>query len=133
MSLSINVTSPSSAALESKMNSAITSMAVRIAQKGQRGEVPGGPSLELTFMLPGEYDKPSFSGMRMGGYTAQDNVLYFEKPVPEALLNSPRASDFVALVLADVISNAADYFDNNPLNFNRDGWNRLLEQLGIPQ
>ena len=133
MGLSISVSSASSEALDSKLSHAITALAVVLARKQQQGELPTGPSLDVTFMLPGKLEKPTFSGMRMGGYTEQDNTLYFERAVPDELLQSPQAGKFVTLVLEDAIDNATDYFADRNRLFNCSGWKSALEQVGVPQ
>ena len=133
MGLSININSASREAMDTPMSAAITTMAALLTQKSQRGELPQGPSLEITFMLPGKLDKPGFTGMRMGGYTEQDNTLYFERAVPEDLLQSPKAGEFVALVLEDAVDNATDYFADRSRLFNQSGWKTALAQVGIPQ
>lgn len=131
--LSISINSPSREVMESAMTTAITAMAIALTQKKARLEHPKGPSLEITFMLPGKLDKPGFTGMRMGGYTEQEDTLYFERAVPEDLLHSSRASEFVALVLEDAVHNATDYFADRGRLFNLTGWKAMLSEVDIRQ
>lgn len=131
MGLSINIRSASSEALDSQMSRAITHLAAKAVRKGQRGDLPSGPGLDITFMLPGKLDKPGFQGMRMGGYTDRDKVLYFETAVPETLIQSTQAVRYVELTLQDAIDNAHDFFTQNYREFDRDSWQQVLDQLSL--
>lgn len=122
MGLSISINSPSREAMESKMSEAITAMAASLIRKERQGKLPQGPSLDITFMFAEKLDDPGFAGMRMGGYTESDNTLYFERAVPEKLLDSPRAREFVSLVLEDALDNATDYFADRGRIFNLSNW-----------
>lgn len=131
MSMSISIRSASSEALDSQVSRAITAMAAQVTRKNQQGELPAGPGLDITFMLPGKLDKPGFQGMRMGGYTDRDGVLYFETAVPETLVQSSQAKRYVELALQDVIANANDFFTQNYRDFDRNGWQQALDQLTV--
>lgn len=131
MSMSISIRSASSEALDSQVTRAITHLAAQVTRKNQQGELPGGPSLDVTFMLPGKLDKPDFTGMRMGGYTDRDRVLYFETAVPETLIQSNQAKRYVELALQDVIANANDFFTQNYREFDRAAWQQALDQLTV--
>lgn len=131
MSLSINIRSASSDALDSQMSRAITHLAAKAVRRSHHGDMPAGPGLDITFMLPGKLDKPGFQGMRMGGYTDREQVLYFETSVPEALIQSNQAVRYVELTLQDAIDNANDFFVQNYRDFDRAGWQRVLDQLSL--
>lgn len=133
MTLSINMTSASSDALDSRLSHAITAMTVVLAKKERLDELPQGPSLDITFMLPGKLDKPDFEGMRMGSYTEDENILFFERSVPGHLIDSEQAGEFVALVLKDAVANASDYFAEQSRVFNPIAWEKALDLIGIPQ
>ncbi|MYM62954.1 hypothetical protein [Pseudomaricurvus sp. HS19] len=113
------------------MSKAITNAAAVLTQHDRKGKLPPGPSLDITFMLTYKADNPGFTGMRMGGYTEQENTLYFERAVPEDLLESSRAGEFVSLVLEDMFDNATDYFADRGRLFNPAGWKESLRQVGI--
>lgn len=132
MSLSINIRSASSEATDSPVSRAITQVAAMIKRQQNQGTLPGEPSLDVTFMLPGRLDKPGFSGMRMGGYTDSEKVLYFEAAVPEELVQSPQAGRYVELAMQDVIANANDFFVQNYRPFDHEGWRQVLDHLAIP-
>lgn len=133
MSLSINMASASSDAMDSPISHAITSMAVKLNRAEKSLDWPAGPSLDITFMIPGKMEKPDFRGMRMGGYTSIDDTLYFEREVPSHLIHSAKAEEFVGLVLQDAIYNASSFFNEQSMEFNEFGWLRALNQIGIPQ
>ncbi len=131
MGLSISIKSPTREGLDSEMSKAITTMAAALSQQERQGKLPQGPSLDITFMLTNGIDNPGFTGMRMGGYTEEENTLYFERVVPEHLLDSQKAGEFVHLVLEDAFDNATDYFADRGRLFNLTGWQSMLEQLGV--
>ncbi|GAB1257740.1 hypothetical protein NBRC116494_22420 [Aurantivibrio plasticivorans] len=129
MPLQINLTSASSEALDSPMSSAITNLAAKIKLHSIHGLVPSAPNLDITFMIPGKLDKPNFTGMSMGGFESTENTLFFQKPVPEDLINSPKANDFVRLVLEDVVDNAAEFFGEHDYAFHRSEWSQFVNSL----
>ena len=133
MSLYISTKTASSELAESEINQAITLLAATMAVKLQHGLIPAGPSLDVTFMLPGKHDKPDFTGMRMGGYTENNNTLFFENAVPEHIVHSSHAKNFVAIVMEDVIENANEFFIEAGVNFDIARWQQLLELLNTEE
>lgn len=135
MGLYISVTTASADSKHSPVNEAITRLAASAALGARQGVIPNGPSLDVTFMLPGQFDKPPFSGMRMGGYTQQGDTLYFEKAVPDHIMGSDEAGRFVALVMQDVIAHAKSFFEEQAQAFDLEAWqaamNRLTESTPI--
>ncbi len=129
MSLYIGVTTASSELTESPISTAITTLAAVVALKNRDGQIPAGPSLDVTFMLPGKLEKPSFTGMRMGGYTHEDGTLYFEAAVPEGILRSSQAGQYVALVMEDAVANAETFFEENAVDFDARSWQSLVAQI----
>lgn len=129
MSLRINVTTGSQGLADSPITQAITTLAATVAKTQRSGCVPSSPSLELTFMLPGEKDKPDFSGMRMGGYTDDEDILYFEKSVPEHVLHSMESMNYVATVVDDVVENANLFFRQAGKPFNYALWQQLSSSI----
>lgn len=130
MSLRINVTTGSAELADSPIQNAILSLAALVAEKQRQGAVPDKPSLEITFMLPGKLDKPPFDGMRMGGFTAEDNTLFFERAVPENILHSGASPRFVAAVIDDMVANAGEFFQDSDIPFDHMGWFRLANDVG---
>jgi hypothetical protein len=114
---------------KSPIDRAITALAVCAATEERSGGLPGGPILDLTFMLSSKDDRPPFDGMRMGGYTAEERTLFFEAAVPEAMGFSEQAPQYVAAVLQDVIDNAADYFQELNVDFDTERWQQALIPL----
>ena len=135
MTLMISMTTASAELGDSPITKAITQLATTMAVKKREGMVPSSPTLDLTFCLPGKFDKPQFTGMRMGGYDSTDKTLYFEKAVPDHIVHSQQAPEFVALVLQDMLDAAQDYFqaerfDNAPVTFDVLRWQWLVNQVG---
>lgn len=129
MSLSISMKTPSRDLEKSPIDQAITTLAVSVAQQARGGGLPGGPALDLTFLLSTAQDRPPFDGMRMGGYTPDNRTLFFEAVVPEAMGHSPQASHYVAAVLQDMVDNAADYFAELDIAFDNLGWQQALTPM----
>ena len=132
MALYIGVTTASSELTESPINTAITNLAAATALKTREGRIPEGPSLDVTFMLPGKLERPLFSGMRMGGYTRAGDTLYFEAAVPEGILHSRDAGRYVALVMEDAVSNAETFFADTAISFDATRWQALVAQVTGP-
>lgn len=129
MSLYISTKTASSELANSHITQAITVLAATMAVKTQHGLIPDGPSLDVTFLLPGEFDMPDFSGMQMGGYSAKGNTLFFETAVPEHIVHSTQAKQYVAIVMQDMIANANGFFSEIKVDFDVERWERLLDKL----
>lgn len=129
MSLYISTALASSSIADTAMQDVIKSMAISIARGKQQGGVPAGPSLDVTFMLSDKNATPEFTGMRMGGYTRENNTLYFEREVPESMVQSQHAEEYVRAVMQDVISNASAFFQQNNILFNEQGWQHFFDTL----
>ncbi|MGD8999680.1 MAG: hypothetical protein PVF75_04635, partial [Granulosicoccaceae bacterium] len=115
---------------KSPIDQAIVFMATHIAIEKRSGRLPqSGPALDVTFMLSGKNDKPPFSGMRMGGYTDENNTLFFEAAVPETMTHSTHAPEYVATVLQDVVDNAIEFFTENEIKFDSEYWKRAITYL----
>lgn len=109
---------------KSPIDKAITRVAAALAR--QRRLLPPGPGLEVAF-LPASADwQPDFTGMRMGGYRAEDPVLRFQVAIPAHLAHSPLALRYVLAALEDVLGNAGDYFQEERIPFDLAGWQRVL-------
>jgi len=133
MTLHISMTSPGNELSKSSIDNAITFLASHIAIEKRQGHLPEGPILDITFMLPSQYEKPDFEGMRMGGYTDENRTLYFETAVPETITQSERAPFYLAMVLEDVIDNASEFFIGSEVSFNAEHWRTALQKLISPE
>lgn len=129
MSLFISSATASSGSNESPVNEAIAQLAVSVALAKRQGRLPQGPSLDVTFMLPGRFEKPDFPGMRMGGYTEGSDTLFFERAVPPSIVHSEKAKEYVAIVMQDVISNAGAFFRENAIAFDSRQWRQVIQLL----
>ena len=129
MSLYISINTPSKDLEKSPIDSAITVLAVNAAVEKRNGRLPKGPTLDITFMLPSKNEAPPFKGMRMGGYTTENQTLFFETAVPEHIIHSKDAPRYVALALQDVVDNASDFFKNNNMLFDEAKWHRAILPL----
>lgn len=129
MSLYISINTPSKELVKSPIDDAITVLAANAAIENRNGHLPKGPSLDVTFMLPSINEVPPFKGMRMGGYTRQNQTLFFESAVPEHIVRSKDAPRYVAIALLDVIDNASGFFKNNNIAFDEMQWHRAILPL----
>jgi hypothetical protein len=120
---------PSAELSESTIYDAITFLASHIAIEKQNGRLPQEPTLDITFMLPGKHEKPSFDGMRMGGYTHDKKTLYFETAVPEHITRSEKAHYYVTVVLQDMIDSADIFFTESDVKFNASFWHSALHKI----
>jgi hypothetical protein len=129
MTLYISIKTPSQELSNSAVNDAITFFAAHAAVAKRQGRLPGGPSLDITFLFSGKNEQPDFSGMRMGGYNQDSQTLFFESAVPEHISHSEQAPRYVSLVLQDAIENASEFFKENNIDFNGDQWLRAIKPL----
>jgi len=127
MSLLISTRSPTADFKDSLLEKAITNTAAKLAQVRKLGQVPEGPVLDVTYLISGKHEKPSFTGMNMGNYSVGQKTLYFERAVPVEMLNSSKAEEFVNAVLCDVVANADEFFAELKQDFDRLAWERTLK------
>lgn len=132
MGIYIGTASASADFKDSPIDRAIARLATNIAKKRSRGEIPESPSLDVNFLLPGKFEKADFDGMQMGGYTRQNNTLFFECAVPEHIIDSDYADVYLEVVISDVIKNAADYFNEISVDFDKDLWANRLQGIIAP-
>lgn len=133
MSLYVSMKIPGKDLGESAIDDAITILASNIANVKRKGHLPKKPALDLTFLLPGKLEKPDFNGMRMGGYTQDDKILYFETAVPQQITQSKIAPYYVAKVLEDMIDNADIYFTDIEVEFDAKHWRSALQKFIYPE
>ena len=135
MTLTISMKTASADLVDSAITKAITLLATKIAKFNRSAAMPGKPSLDVTFMLPGKLEKPAFTGMRMGGYQPEAETLFFEIAVPEHILHSSQSHLYAATALQDVVANANDFFAANvffkdsELHFNMLSWQQFVNKI----
>lgn len=130
MSLFISINKPSQELEKCSIDTAITVLAANAAIEKKNGRLPKGPALDITFMLPHKSEIPPFTGMRMGGFTQENQTLFFESAVPEHIVNSKNASRYVVVALQDAVDNADEYFKgNNVHGFDKIHWYRAIMPL----
>ena len=129
MSLYISINTPNKNLEKSPIDLAITVLAANVAVEKRNGHLPKGPALDVTFMLPTKDDVPPFKGMRMGGYSNENQTLFFESAVPAHIVSSNSAPRYVAIALQDVVDNASDFFKNNNIDFDEVHWHRAIIPL----
>lgn len=131
MALYISINTASSSTSKSPIDEAVTFLAAQAAIEKRQGGLPDGPSLDVTFLLPGEFETPPFEGMRMGGYTEEDGTLHFETAVPGHILKSTQAPSYVSAVMLDVVEHAHAFFASNKIEFDRNHWQRAVDNMTL--
>jgi len=130
MPLYISMKTPSPELDKSPIDDAITFMATHIAMEKRNGRIPqNGPALDITFMLSTLDDAPPFTGMRMGGYTQENETLFFETAVPEAMSRSQTAPEYVMAVVQDAVDHAIQFFAENEISFDSESWLQAMNYL----
>ena len=129
MSLYISINTASARLSNSLIYEAVTLIAAHASIAKRQGRLPNGPSLDLTFLLPGEYETPPFVGMRMGNYTIESDTLFFETAVPKQILQSDQAPRYVAVVMLDVIEHASEFFLEKKIEFDISRWREFIATL----
>lgn len=129
MTLHISIALPSRDLEKCPMERAVTRIAERIAIEKRYRRVPDGRALDVSFLLSSENDAPPFTGMRMGGYSAENDTLFFQAAVPPTLSRSAKASLYVSLVLQDVIDNAAEFFGEHGVTFDAMQWRKFFDSV----
>ena len=114
---------------KSPIEQAITAIAITVATNSKLAQMTTGPAIDLTYLLSSGADKPAFTGMRMGGYTAQNQTLFFEAAVPEKFNRSTQADNYATAVLQDAISNAIDFFQQQDVSFDAIYWQGLATTM----
>ena len=112
----------------SPIDKAISAMAVRLTQTRKALKNNAGVSIDLTLMLPGKTQKPDFEGMRMTNYSSADGVLYIESAVPEQMLHSEHAEQYVSALVQDAVDNAVEFFSEQGVEFVSEEWQRVWDE-----
>lgn len=130
MTLYISMNTPSPDLDKTPISAAITFVATHVAIEKRNGRFPQtGPALDITFMLGNKNNVPPFHGMRMGGYTVENNTLYFETAVPEKINRSQNASHYVMAIMHDAVEQAIEFFAENGIKFDSEFWIRAVSRL----
>lgn len=94
----------------SPIDRAITSAAIKLTQARLRNAEKHSAGLDLTFLLPAKTVKPDFEGMRIRRYSVEDGTVFIESAVPDSMLYSEHANDYVLAVIQDAVENAEVFF-----------------------
>lgn len=131
MTLQIGMSTPDRALEKTPIDQAIIKLAEQVAREKLLQRLPAGPTLDITFLLSTKDEKPSFTGMMMGGYTPENSTLFFKTAVPERITHSNAAPLYVSTVLEDVIDNASAFFHENATPFAAEEWRLALSRLNL--
>lgn len=129
MSLFIGMTCPDKALDESAFSTGLTGIAAQLAARRSAQLAYGGPDIDVRFLLPGKNEAPTFQGMRFTAWRQAESVLYVESAVPAGLINSLHAETYIVAALQDAIDNAADFFAETGVAFEKETWLELAGTL----
>lgn len=131
MTLFIGAYYPDKALESSIFGEAITRVAVKLAQSRDHKLQSTSPNLDFYFLLPSETAQPDFQGMRIHSFDKATDTLRIESSVPEHMVSSKHAEDYVVASLSDAVDNAFEFFSdtNTAVLFQRDEYQSLVESL----
>ncbi len=110
MAIYLNTVTGSRALEGSPFDQAITQAAIKLTRARLHEDGERIANLDLTFLLPAKKVKPDFKGMRIRHYSVEDGTVFIESVVPEKMLHSEYAPDYVLAVIQDAVENAEAFF-----------------------
>lgn len=114
---------------ESAFCKALTKVAIDLAQLRRHPLQSSKPNLDLYFLMPGKEEEPAFQGMRYHSFDAASNTLRMESAVPEKMIQSIHAEDFVVAALQDAVDGAHEFFELQQMTFQRDAYLHLIDAM----
>ncbi|MCG8313012.1 MAG: hypothetical protein MI976_07320 [Pseudomonadales bacterium] len=131
MTLYIGAYYPDRELTNTPLGEAVTHVAAKLAAFKNQSIQTSQPSVELCYMVPAKDDAPDFKGMRLHSYDPASEILRIEAAIPEAMVNSRHAQDYVIAALQDAVDNAFDFYSEQKRLFRRDEYQILIESLLI--
>ena len=131
MTLYIGAYYPDRELTNTPLGEAVTRTAAKLAAFRKQSIQSSQPSVELCYMVPGKDDAPDFEGMRLHSFDSDSDILRIEAAIPEAMVNSRHAQDYVIAALQDAVDNAFDFYSEQKRLFRRDEYQILIESLMI--
>lgn len=129
MTLFIGAYYPDNELQRSVFGEAVTSVALKLAQARSHRLQSTAPHVDFYFLVPSEVAKPDFQGMRIHSFDNETDTIRIESSVPEHMVTSKHAEEYVVASLLDAMDNAFDFFADSAVLFQRDEYQNLVESL----
>lgn len=129
MTLFIGAYYPDKELERSTFGEAITRVAVKLAKSREHKLQKISPNLDFYFLLPSKIDHPDFQGMRIHSFDKDSKTLRIETSVPEHMVSSKHAEDYVVAALSDAVDNAFEFFSDTAVLFQKDEYHDLIDSL----
>lgn len=133
MSLFIGAFFPEPDLSSSPFSAALTNIAVKLATSASSKSIARDPLIDLRFLLPGKLDKPGFTGMRLNSFDKTSNTLRIDSSVPEGMIESNKAADYIIAAMHDATENAGAFFQENNIDFNEFLHLQIVQRLDNSQ
>ncbi len=117
MTLHIASMIPDRALEESALIKAITKIAIQLARWRELPIQKRAPTLDIVFLLPSKQEKPEFAGLRLHSFDKVSQTLRIESSVPEKIVTSIHAEQFVIAIIQDAIDAAGGFFNEQRILF----------------
>ena len=111
------------------IDNAITSLARELAKLRNSFKNNDSSNIDITLMLPSTEARPASNGMQMTSYSAQSDTLYIQAAIPEKMLHSQHANQYVSALVQDAIDNSAIFFAEKGRHFPTLQWLSALQAI----
>ena len=118
MTLHIGSMLPDRSLEESALVHAITKIAATLARLRDQRVQQKTPVLDIMFLLPSRQEKADFTGLRLHSFDRTGQVLRIESAVPDKMVASIHAEQFVIAIMQDAIDAAGEFFSEQHILFN---------------
>lgn len=129
MALFITVFLPDRQLDETPFCKALSKVAMDLAQYRYNPVQTIKPNIDLYFLMPGNDETPGFAGMRFHSFDKSSNTLKIESSVPQKLIESVHAENYVVAVMQDAVDGAHDFFASQDIEFESKQYHCLIETL----
>lgn len=129
MTLFIGAYYPDNELQRSVFGEALTQVALNLAKARSHRLQSTSPNVDFYFLVPGKLAKPDFQGMRIHSFDSETDTIRIESSVPDHMVTSKHAEDYVVASLLDAMDNAFDFFADSAVLFQRDEYQNLVESL----
>ncbi|MEQ1528569.1 MAG: hypothetical protein ABL925_04575 [Methylococcales bacterium] len=133
MSLHITAMIPDRSFEDSALMNAITKVAIDLAILPDQRIQHRAPALDIVFLLSSRQETPGFVGLRLHSYDQIAQTLRIESAVPEKMVTSSHAEQFVIAIMQDAIDAAGEFFNEQRILFDVAGHFALLELVSPKQ
>ena len=127
MTLNIGCMMPDRALDECALVRAVTKVAIDLAGQRKQATQNKVPIIDILFLLPSHQEKADFIGLRLRSFNSAEQILRIESAVPEKMLESVHAENYVFAILMDAIDAAGLFFTEESILFDVPGHLALVD------